>query len=135
MQLFFDYHMLPAELKEDLFVKAFEATKFDEFLNFVHFTNVTVTRHQRPNSKNQRPKAGSGRRDMEFFFNFLYKKGVRHILKVSIEESGQSVHSDEAIKNALDRITVEHLDWQKVDRRHYQARTVQILTANLYGNS
>lgn len=115
MQTFFDYHKLPSELKEDLFEKAFQATKFDEILKFVHFTNVTVIRRQRPSSKNERPRGGLGRRDMEFFFNFLYKKGVRYILKVVVDEGDQSVHSDEAIKNALDRIVVEHLDWRKVD--------------------
>lgn len=124
MQIFFDYDKLPNELKEDLFKKGFRATKFDEFLTFVHFTNVTVIRQKKANSKSQRPKGGSGRWDMEFFFDFLYKKGVRHILKVSVEESGQSVHSDEAIKEVLDRITVEHLDWQKVDRRYHYARMV-----------
>lgn len=115
VQIFFDYHQLPTLMKEDLFEKAFQATRFDEVLKFVHFTSVTVIRPPKPNSKNGRPKGGLGRQDMEFFFNFLYKKGVRHILKVVVEESGQSVHSDEAIKNSLDRITVEHLDWRKVD--------------------
>lgn len=119
MQTFFDYHKLPSELKEDLFEKAFQATKFDDVLKFAHFTNVTVIRRQKASSRNQRPNGGCGRRDMEFFFDFLYKKGVRHILKVFVEESGQTVHSDESIKKALDRITVEHLDWRKVDRKHH----------------
>lgn len=124
MQTFFDYHKCPDELKEDLFEKAFQATRFDEVLQFVHFTNVTVIRRQRPNSKNERSRGGFGRRDMEFFFNFLYKKGVRYILKVVVDESVQSVHSDEAIKNALDKITVEHLDWRKVDCKRRNPRLV-----------
>lgn len=110
--------MLPSELKEDLFEKAFQATKFDEVLKFVHFTNVTVIRRQKANSKNERQSGGLGRQDMEFFFNFLYKKGVRYILKVVVEEDGQSLHSDEAIKNSLDRMIVEHLDWRKIDCRY-----------------
>lgn len=110
--------MLPSELKEDLFEKAFQVIKFDEVLQYVHFTNVTVIRRQKPNSKNDRPRGGLGRRDMEFFFNFLHKKGVRYILKLVVEEGVRSVHSDEAIKNSLDRIIVEHLDWRKVDCRH-----------------
>lgn len=124
MQTFFDYHKLPNELKEDLFEKAFQATKFDEVLHFVHFTNVKVIRRQKANSKNQRPNGGFGRQDMEFFFNFLHKKGVRYILKVVVEEGEQSVHSDEAIMKALDRVTVEHLDWRKVDCRRQRPQMV-----------
>jgi hypothetical protein len=54
---------------------------------------------------------------MEFFFDWLYNKGVRHILKLTVEENGGAVHSDEAIKTALDRVVIEHLDWQKVDSK------------------
>jgi hypothetical protein len=119
VQIFFDYDKLPSQIKKDITEKAFHATKFDEVLKFVHFPYVTVIRPQGPKSKNERLSGGFGRRDMEFFFNFLYNKGVRHILKVIVQESGQSVHSDEAIKTSLDRITVEHLDWRKLDCKHF----------------
>ncbi|KAJ4395834.1 hypothetical protein N0V93_000048 [Gnomoniopsis smithogilvyi] len=115
VQLFFDYQGLPPELKEDIFTKVFSAAKFDRILKFVRFTNVKVQRHITPRTKSQRPSDGAGRDDMEFFFNFLYEKGVRHILKVSISEGEGSCHSDEAIKKVLEKVTVEHLDWQKLD--------------------
>lgn len=118
IQTFFDYQKLPDKIKVDLFEKAFVGATFDEVLKFVHFSNVTVIHPTTPRTKNQLARCGLGRRDMEFFFNFLFKKGVRYILKVVVEEDGPLVHSDEAIKNSLNKITVEHLDWRKVDRKH-----------------
>lgn len=119
IQTFFDYQQLPQEVKEGLFKQAFKITKFDEVLQFVHFTDVTVIRPLKANSRSQRSRGGVGRQDMEFFFEFLHQKGVRYILKVVVEENGPFVHSDEAIKNALDKMIVEHLDWRKVDCEHY----------------
>lgn len=101
-------------MKKKRFKEAFEDTRFDDVLQFVHFPNVKVIQRT-PNAKDDR----IGRRDMEFFFDFLHnEKKVSYILKVIVEEGGQSVHSDEAIKKALDQITVEHLDWRKIDCRH-----------------
>ena len=60
----------------------------------------------------------SGRKDMQYFFNWLYEKGVRHIIRVSVEDSGASgekVHSDQAIQKSLERFIVEQLDWKKTD--------------------
>jgi hypothetical protein len=52
---------------------------------------------------------------MEFFFKWLYAKGVRRILRVEVEESEKRYHSDESIQSSLERFVVEHLDWQKTD--------------------
>lgn len=115
VQIFFDYQGLPLEVKEELFNETFRVTKFDEVLKFVRFTNVTVKRRITPQNKAQLSSGGLGRQDMEFFLDFLYKKGVRYILKVVVEETGRAVHSNKAIKNALDKMMIEHLDWQKMD--------------------
>lgn len=115
VQTFFDYRSLPSEIHEALFETAFKGTKFDEVLSSVHFPNVTVIWRKRANSKEKRVIGGPSRQDMKFFFEFLYKRGVRYILKVVVEEGGQSAHSDESVKDALSQITVEHLDWQKID--------------------
>lgn len=55
---------------------------------------------------------------MTYFFDWLYKKGVRHIIRVSVEDSTekvQKVHSDKAIQDSLGRFIIEHLDWKKTD--------------------
>lgn len=113
VQTFFDYRGLPSEIHEQLFKKAFEKARFDEVLGYVHFPHVTVTWRQKP--KEKRPIGGPSRQDMKLFFQFLHQRGVRYILKVVIEEDAQSAHSDDAIKEVLGPITVEHLDWRKVD--------------------
>ncbi|ROW04705.1 hypothetical protein VMCG_04794 [Cytospora schulzeri] len=113
--IYFDYKGLPAEIPGELVKKTFISMKFDEVLKYVRFTNVTVRRRPTPRDKLKEPGTEPGRRDMEFFFDWLYNKGVRHIIKLTVEENGGAVHSDEAIKTALDKVIVEHLDWQKVD--------------------
>lgn len=118
-------------MKKKRFKDAFEDTRFDDVLQFVHFPNVKLIQST-PNSKNDR----IGRRDMEFFFDFLHnEKKVGYILKVIVEEGGQSVHSDEAIKKALDQITVEHLDWRKIDCKSPLAQNVIVLIAELCDDS
>jgi hypothetical protein len=59
-----------------------------------------------------------GRKDMQYFFEWLYAKGVRHIIRVCVEDSGESgekVHSDQAIQKCLEKFVVERLDWSKTD--------------------
>jgi hypothetical protein len=67
--------------------------------------------------KDNKPGAKS-REDLKYFLDWLYNKGVRHIIRLSVEDSGdssQEVHSDEVIQAALARFSIEHLDWQKMD--------------------
>lgn len=55
---------------------------------------------------------------MKYFFNWLYSKGVRHIIQLSVEDSGEAngkVHSDQAIQDSLERFVVDNLDWRKTD--------------------
>lgn len=59
-----------------------------------------------------------GRKDMKYFFAWLYAKGVRHIINLAVEDTGNAndtVHSDQAIQESLERFIIEHLDWRKVD--------------------
>lgn len=100
--------------------------KFDRVLQYVTFPRVEVRLTGRRADIERdaelqsgvRPVGALGRRDMTYFFDWLYKKGVRHIIRVSVEDSGdsgQKVHSDKAIQESLERFTVEHLDWKKTD--------------------
>lgn len=56
-----------------------------------------------------------GREDMKYFFQWLHKKGVRHIIKVSVQDSGDKVHCDQAIQESLEPFVIDRLDWQKTD--------------------
>ncbi|KAM0247246.1 hypothetical protein ACHAQJ_009913 [Trichoderma viride] len=116
IQICFDYEGLPSEIHDNVFMERFgkdhkSGIRFDEVLMYVRFPYVTVIRNGR---KAPQPRA-LGRQDMEFFFHWLYHKGVRRILKVEVDDSGKIPHSDESICNALDKIIVEHLDWSKTD--------------------
>lgn len=116
IQISFDYEDLPAEISGDLFKRTFSTMQFSEVLKYVRFTQVNVRRRKTPRDKAKGSGADLGRRDMEFFLDWLHDKGVRCILKLTVEEDGGTVHSDETIKAALEKVTVEHLDWQKTDR-------------------
>lgn len=89
--------------------------RFDEVLMYVRFPNVTVIRSGRKAPKPREPDRPAVRQDMEFFFKWLYAKGVRRILRVEVEESEKRYHSDESIQTSLEKFVVEHLDWQKTD--------------------
>ena len=115
-QIFFDYRGLPSEIQDTVFNERFgkdrsHGIRFDEVLMYVRFPNVTVIQKGRRAPKPRAP----GRQDMEFFFNWLYVKGVRRILRVEVEDSDKIPHSDESIQLSLEKIVVEHLDWQKMD--------------------
>ncbi|KAK1990876.1 hypothetical protein LX36DRAFT_663825 [Colletotrichum falcatum] len=116
MQICFDYEGLPSEIQDHVFLERFgrdgnSGIRFDEVLMYVRFPIVAVERTGRRAPK---PRA-LGRQDMEFFFDWLYNKGVRRILKVEVDDSGKIPHSDQAIQISLEKIMVEHLDWQKTD--------------------
>lgn len=127
----FDYDRLPARINWGHFEKRFGVRpdvnlRFDAALQYVTFPRVEVyvTGRQADQERDEEAKTGNrpvgtlGRRDMCYFFGWLYKKGVRHIIKVSVEDSldsGETVHSDEAIQQSLERFVVEELDWTKKD--------------------
>ncbi|KAF4994268.1 hypothetical protein FGRMN_5906 [Fusarium graminum] len=117
IQICFDYKGLPSEIEETVFNERFgkgpdDVMRFEDVLMFVRFPSVSVKRQKGRNA----PKLSEYcRQDMEFFFNWLYTKGVRRILKVEVEESNIKPHSDESIQKSLEKIVVEHLDWQKMD--------------------
>lgn len=100
--------------------------RFDPVLQYVTFPRVEVRSNGRLADRKQRAElqfgkqqhGANGRKDMKYFLDWLYDKGVRHIIRLSVEdsgESGQKVHSDQAIQESLERFVVEHLDWRKTD--------------------
>ncbi|KAK4244198.1 hypothetical protein C7999DRAFT_35426 [Corynascus novoguineensis] len=129
IQISFDYDRLPRKMAWNQFEKRFGANKekglrFDSVLQYVAFPRVEVILSGRKADREEadiqsgRQVGGMGRKDMRYFFDWLYKKGVRHIIRVSVEDSGDSgerVHSDRAIQECLEKFVVEQLDWKKTD--------------------
>lgn len=113
------------------FIKRFGADsksglRFDRVLQHVTFPYVTVEQKGRHADLEREAEersgmhqlGGLGRKDMKYFFDWLYNKGVRHIIEVSVKDYGDSdemVHSDKAIQESLERFVIERLDWQKTD--------------------
>lgn len=100
--------------------------KFDPVLQYVSFPHVEVGVRGRLADRERDAELQSGmrqlghlgRKDMRYFFEWLYKKGVRHIIQLSVDDCGnanEKVHSDEAIQASLERFIIENLDWRKVD--------------------
>ncbi|QYS99615.1 ANK_REP_REGION domain-containing protein [Trichoderma simmonsii] len=127
VQISFDYDRLPAKVVWNEFEKQFgrddkSGLRFDRVLQYVTFPQVEVTIKGRLTdrqvgaSKSQQEHLG--RKDMLHFFNWLYEKGVRHIIRVTVKDSGdpgEKIHTDQSIQQCLERFIVESLDWQKTD--------------------
>lgn len=86
-------------------------------LQYVAFPSIKV--HSQPassdSSGNTPEIAVEGRSDMMFFFDWLRDKGVKRILKVTVDDREGIPHSDEAIEKVLYEFDAEIPDWQKVD--------------------
>jgi hypothetical protein len=149
IQISFDYDRLPRHIEWRQFEARFGKDakthlKFDEVLQNVTFPYVEVqlTGRKADIQKEKEEQSGVrqfgilGRNDMKHFFDWLYAKGVRHIIKVSVQEAtktGEKVHSDKAIRESLERFVVEQLDWQKLDLDpetilHIGSKTQETLT-------
>lgn len=123
----FDYDRLPREIEWAKFTDHFGSDgtsriQFDPVLQYVTFPRVEVKLTGRLadiERKNEKARPGPvSRKDMVNFFEWLYKKDVRHIIKVSVEEYenlDDKAHSDQAIQKCLESLIIDHLDWQKTD--------------------
>jgi hypothetical protein len=122
INLCFDFSQGPTTVSMSDFTESFDHLNFDEVLRYVSFGRVEVQKLlQVPRVENlskrlpQGPKPGRGRSDLSFFFDWIYQKGVRHIIKVIVEDLKDPPHTDMAIEESLRRFEVEILDWRKMD--------------------
>jgi hypothetical protein len=108
-------------LKES-FKQSYDHINFDDVLRYVAFRRIELHQPPPPARESklgkkllQKPKPGRGRSDLTFFFDWLYEKNVRHILKVIVDDLKDPPHSDRAIEDSLRRFEVETLDWRRID--------------------
>lgn len=123
IQLYFNYTGGPPEVKKGQFEATFAATRFCDILKFVSFpASVSVIQDTRLGSNVSMTRtAGHGRRDMEFFSDWLQRKGVRHIISMQVYDFNPC-HSDKSIGSVLRSFKIEDLDWRKID---LDPRTIQ----------
>ncbi|UZP32326.1 hypothetical protein NXS19_000142 [Fusarium pseudograminearum] len=112
----FDCCGLLSEIYDDVFLRQFGKDSesgiiLDNVLMYARFPVVRVER----SGRRAPARRARGRQDMEFFAEWLRRKGVDRILNLQVQEDSQEPHSDESIQIVLRHFTVEHLDWQKPD--------------------
>ena len=98
----------------DDFKSSYNNFRFDNTLLSIHFDRVELELGSQKTRRVEFPS--SGREEMKHFFGWLYvDKGVRTIVKVTVEDREQRVHSDQVIEDALKNPAIEVLDWRKYD--------------------
>ncbi|KAF9768915.1 hypothetical protein IL306_013725 [Fusarium sp. DS 682] len=122
INLAFDYSEAPPEIFEDSFIQSYDHINFDQVLRYVSFRRIELQKPPVPaikarlaRNRSQTSNKGRGRDDLTVFFNWLKGKGVKHILKVMVDDLKDPAHSDKAIEDCLRPFEVEILDWTKVD--------------------
>ncbi|KAF5533704.1 hypothetical protein FMEXI_11675 [Fusarium mexicanum] len=101
INLCFDYSEAPPKIYEDSFKQSYDHINFDQVLRYVSFRRIEL----------QKPPVD----DLTVFFSWLKGKGVKHILKVMVDDLKDPSHSDKALEDCLRPFEVEILDWTKVD--------------------
>lgn len=95
---------------------------FDEVLRYVSFRPILLQKPPGPAPGSrlakklaQTLKQDQGPNDLVFFFDWLYEKKVRHMLKVVVHDVEDAPHTDAAIEDCLRKFEIETLTWRKND--------------------
>ncbi|XEU94982.1 hypothetical protein FSHL1_000266 [Fusarium sambucinum] len=116
----------PYEINFRDFTKSYESLKFDQVLQHVEFRQMKVKSPpgKRPDWTDSEGRAGTGRKDVYYFFRWLSKKKlVQNIIHVIVEDGNGISHTDEAIEESLKDFNIEILDWRKPDLDPMTLRT------------
>lgn len=110
-------HGLPAKVESTPFLEFLTSLKFDETLQSVSLPDIQVDfkRRSQSASHNDSKQNGKERRDLKFIFDCLQARGVRHIIRLDVEDSKEVPHSDRAISESFSTITIEQFNWNKID--------------------
>lgn len=88
--------------------------KFDNILRYVDLPKMVVERSLP--EKDTGNEAGTGRNDLEEIFNWLRTDcGVEKIIRIKVEDSKDTPHSDESIESCLKDFGIKVWDWHKID--------------------
>lgn len=121
VQLYFDYSGLPKDDADPgTFYENFQMTRFDQVLQYVEFPAVRLKEGKMPRRETFDEHRAfyhsktNGRKDLLFFFSWLKDKGVKHIIKVIVQDTTDP-HCDEVIEKCLSPFRIDVLDWSKPD--------------------
>ncbi|KUJ15360.1 putative subtilisin [Mollisia scopiformis] len=97
--------------------------KFESILKYVALPILSVEAQpvkgprsqSTPPSETQSELHRKGRSDLVAVFDWLWRRGVREIIKVMVVDDGDIPHANDAIVEALYGFKVEEWDWKRVD--------------------
>ncbi|GKZ36540.1 hypothetical protein AbraIFM66950_007660 [Aspergillus brasiliensis] len=122
VNLSFDFSQGPLTISQDSFEESYRHMVFDEVLRYVSFRPVLLPKPPGPAPGSRLAKKlaqtlheDQGPNDLVFFFNWLYRENVRHILKIVVHDAEDAPHTDTAIVDCLSKFEIDTLSWRKVD--------------------
>ncbi|KAL2871407.1 S8 family peptidase [Aspergillus lucknowensis] len=122
IELYFDLSKGPRSISKESFEQSYGHIRFDQILRYVSFGRLELQKRPQPVPKSRFARVlsealstGQGRDDLTFFFGWLYRKNVRHILRVIVDDMEHPPHSDKALEECLKDFKIDFLDWRKLD--------------------
>ncbi|KAF2269528.1 hypothetical protein CC78DRAFT_282028 [Lojkania enalia] len=88
---------------------------FEPVLQYVAIPKLEVENFPVSKWKHEPFWDSKGRKDYVAIFDWLYEKGVRHIVRVLVVDHDERPHSDAVIIRSLQKFGVESLDWKRFD--------------------
>jgi hypothetical protein len=103
---------------EDNLEKLVNGLKFEDILQYVRIPRCKISRRANDvitsSFDGSSGRVGIGLTAFKLIFDLLWKKGVRKIIRVIVDDDEDTPHSDEVIES-LKRFGIEDWDWKKVD--------------------
>jgi len=115
-QIYFDLYR-SMTISEEGIEDGLNYLRFEDILQYVAIGSIRIEKRTSNHRLKKRPTKpdGNGRNDIIFLFNFLRNKGVKHIIRVIVDDTLDPPHSDESIEKAVGGLRVEKWDWRKFD--------------------
>ncbi|KAJ4385283.1 hypothetical protein N0V93_010344 [Gnomoniopsis smithogilvyi] len=111
-EMWFDFGPEPhSTISFENFKKQFGHLVFDDVLQYVKFPRLTIDDGP-PLESDIRYQ---GNKTLVPFFKWLKSKGVERIVRVDVDDTNPTCHSEAAIEDALDQLQVEVLNWRRLD--------------------
>ncbi|RYP64178.1 hypothetical protein DL771_008869 [Monosporascus sp. 5C6A] len=120
----FDLEGMPTPVIKHEYLDQLEKhLKFESILKYVALPVLSVESQAARNPRSQLAPPNethsglrrNGRSDLVAVFDWLWRRGVREIIKVMVVDDGDLPHADAAIVEALYGFKVEEWDWKRVD--------------------
>ncbi|OCL06654.1 hypothetical protein AOQ84DRAFT_272268, partial [Glonium stellatum] len=110
-QIYFNLWNYPSlTISQEHIEEGLEHLKFEDILQYVALPSITLekkpisSKHVKKYFKSPESK---GRSDLVFLFKFLRNEGVKRVIRVIVDDTRSSAHSDAEIEKALGGLKIE----------------------------